>query len=87
MGRRLRGIVASAGCFEGTVHARVLVNTAFSPPWYGHARARDFGSLVRHGLLGADEYERFITEQERLHAEGRYFYAITGCAYVGRRRG
>jgi SAM-dependent methyltransferase len=86
MGRRLWGTFAATGVFEGTVHARVLTNTIYAPPWYGHARAQDFRALVKRGLATADDYERFIAEQEALSAQGRYFYSVTGFAYVGRLR-
>ena len=85
MGRRLHGLFASSGAFAGGVHARVLTNTAFAAPGYGHARAQDVRSLVRHGRLAADDAGRFLAEQARLHAAGRYVYGITGFAYVGRR--
>lgn len=85
MGRRLHGLFASSGAFAGRVHARVLTNTVFAAPWYGHARAHDVRSLVRHGLLAGDDADGFLAEQSRLHAEGRYFYGITGFAYAGRR--
>jgi ubiquinone/menaquinone biosynthesis C-methylase UbiE len=86
MGRRLWGTFAATGLFEGTLHARVLTNTTYASPWYGHARAQDFRSLVKRDLATERGYQRFIAEQEALSAEGRYFYSITGFAYVGRRR-
>lgn len=86
MGRRLWGIFRAAGGFDGAVHARVLTNTAYEPPWFGHENARAFGALVRRGLASAADYEQFLHEQASLAAGGRYFYSITGFAYVGRRR-
>ena len=87
MGRRLRGIFHATGAFDGEVHARVLTNTAFEAPWFGHENARAMGALVRRGMVTAEDYARFLREQEELAAAGRYFYAITGFAYVGVRRG
>jgi SAM-dependent methyltransferase len=86
MGRRLWGIFASTGCFEGTVHVRAMTNTAFEPPWYGHARAQDLQALVKHSQASAAEVASFLQEQAALHAQGRYFYCINGFAYVGARR-
>jgi 2-polyprenyl-3-methyl-5-hydroxy-6-metoxy-1,4-benzoquinol methylase len=71
--------------FDGSPHARVLINTSYAAPWYGHARARDLGALVEQGLATADDYARFIASLEELAAQARYFYSITGYAYVGRR--
>ncbi|HEY0015246.1 MAG TPA: methyltransferase domain-containing protein [Longimicrobium sp.] len=85
MGRRLWGVFAPTGLFEGTVHARVLTNTRYAPPWYGHARVQDFGSLVKRGLASKDDVRRVTADLEALDAAGRYFYGITGYAYVGRR--
>jgi hypothetical protein len=87
MGRRLRGVFAPTGLFDGTVHARVMVNTTYAEPWYGHARVQDFGRLVRKGLASAEDHEAVVRGVEALSRAGRYFYSITGYAYVGRRRG
>lgn len=86
MGRRLWGTFNSAGVFNGTVHARVLVNTVHAEPCFGHRNAAAFESLVKRGLASAEDYAQFSAEQRRLHAEGRYFYSITGYAYVGTRK-
>lgn len=87
MGRRLWGVFSRTGRFDGEIHARVMTNTVFAAPWYGHARAGDMERLVRRGLASAEDHARFIRDQEALAADGRYFYGITGYAYVGRRRG
>jgi SAM-dependent methyltransferase len=86
MGRRLWGTFAATGCFDGSMHARVLTNTAFETPWYGHARAQDMSALARRSRVNAEEVAEFLDEQAALHAQGRYFYSITGLAYVGMRR-
>lgn len=85
MGRRLWGVFQESGMFEGHVEARVMTNTLFAEPWYGHARARDCGSMVKHGLISQDDYETFLGDITDTAKRGRYFYAITGFAYVGRR--
>ena len=85
MGRRLWGVFNATGRFTGTVQARVLTNTVYDAPWFGHENARALRSLVKRGLAAAEDYERFEREQAELHACGRYFYAITGFAYVGHR--
>lgn len=87
MGRRIGGVFARTGWFEGTVHARVMINTVYAAPWYGHARVQDMASLVRRGLASAEDYAGFVRDQEALAREGRYLFGITGFAYVGRRRG
>jgi SAM-dependent methyltransferase len=86
MGRRLRGIFHATGAFDGEAHARVLTNTAYEAPWFGHENTRAMGALVRRGMVPAEDYARFLREQAELAAAGRYFYAITGFAYVGVRR-
>jgi SAM-dependent methyltransferase len=85
MGRRLWGTFQSTGLFAGTVQARVLTNTIFAAPWYGHARAQDFRALSKRALVSAGDVSGFLEEQAALQANGRYFYAITGMAYVGTR--
>jgi len=84
-GRRLWGLFHSTHLFAGTVHARLLINTAYAPPWYGHARARDLGALVDRGVVSAADYASFIADLEARESQGRYFYSVTGFAYVGRR--
>ena len=85
MGRRLWGVFAPTGLFDGAGHARVLTNTRYSAPWYGHARVQDFGSLVKRGLASQDDFRRVVADLEALDRAGRYFYSITGYVYVGRR--
>lgn len=85
MGRRLWGTFATTGLFEGSIHARVLTNIEYAPPWYGHARAQDFGALVELGLVSQEQYNRFLTEQEELNRRGKYFYSLVGYVYVGQR--
>jgi hypothetical protein len=40
---------------------------------------------VEHGIVDGDEYARFIADLEALEQQGRYFYSLTGYAYVGQR--
>jgi hypothetical protein len=87
MGRRLWGLFQSTLRFDGSVHARVLINTSYTSPSYGHSRAQDFRSLVDHGLAQSEDYARFTADLEELERQGRYFYSITGYAYVARRLG
>jgi SAM-dependent methyltransferase len=84
MGRRLWGVVQSSGSFDGAAHARVLTNTEYLPPWFGHANARAMRSLARRGLVDAGDVEAFESEQSELHRQGRYIYGISGYVYVGR---
>jgi SAM-dependent methyltransferase len=85
MGRRLWGVFNATGRFSGEVHARVLVNTTYAEPWFGHANARAFQALVRRGLASPEDVAGFTREQVALDREGRYFYSVTGYAFVGRR--
>jgi SAM-dependent methyltransferase len=85
MGRRLWGMFAPSGRFDGAVHTRVLTNTKYAAPWYGHEMAGAMKALVKRSLVTAEEYARFLTGLEELDRAGRYFYAITAYAYVGRR--
>jgi SAM-dependent methyltransferase len=85
MGRRLRGVFHPVAGLAGTIHARVLTNTAFEAPAFGYENAQALRALVRRGLATSEDCEEFLTEQAALHARGQYFYSITGYAYVGRR--
>jgi SAM-dependent methyltransferase len=85
MGRRLWGVFNAAGRFSGRAHARVLVNTTYAAPWFGHANAQAFQALVRRGLAVPEDVAEFTQEQAALDGQGRYFYSITGYAFVGRR--
>ena len=85
MGRRLWGVFNATSRFTGGIHARVLTNTAFESPCFGYDNAQAFRSLVKRGLATSQDCEAFIAEQAELHATGRYFYSITGYAYVGHR--
>jgi SAM-dependent methyltransferase len=85
MGRRLSGLFAGMTQLDGRVHTRVLTNTEFAEPWFGHANALAMAGPVKRGLVSAADYELFLQDQSALHDQGRYFYAITGFAYVGYR--
>ena len=84
MGRRLWSNFNSSGRFDGSIHTRVLVNTVFSPRHFGYGRAKDMRELVQRGLATSLDVDAFFAEQMSLNASGRYFYCITGFAYVGR---
>ena len=83
MGRRLWGVFNATRRFDGAIHARALINTAYEPPWFGYANAAALASLVKRGLASADDHDVFMRDQEALYAEGRYFYSITGYAFAG----
>lgn len=87
MGRRLRGIFDATGALDGVMHARVLTNATYTPGHFGYENAQAFGALVRRGLASAEDREVFLQAQTDLAGAGRYFYGITGFAYVGRRLG
>lgn len=85
MGRRLWGVFNTTGQFDGMVEVRTLINTAYKEPWFGHENANAFRSLVKRDLASAEDCDRFQQEQQDLDEQGRYFYSITGYAYVGQR--
>ena len=87
MGRRLWGVFNTTRSFDGRVEGRVLTNTVYDEPFFGHENARAMRSLVRRGLAEASDVDDFLREQQDLHEQGRYFYSITGYAYVGSRLG
>lgn len=85
MGRRLWGAFGTSAAFHGAVHARGLTNTAYTPGCFGYENAQSFRALARRGLASAEDVERFLAEQVALAAAGKYFYSVTGFAYVGQR--
>jgi SAM-dependent methyltransferase len=86
MGRRLWSTFQASQRFDGNVFARVLVNTTFDAPCFGHARLAELTHLVDEGLLDRADYDRLLVSQRELAAHGRFFYSITGYAFLGRRR-
>lgn len=84
MGRRLWRTIQDTGLFTGRVDARVHVSTTYAEGCYGWERARDFGSMVKRGLIDAAQYDAFRTTLEQFAATGQYCYAITLFGYVGR---
>ena len=85
MGRRLWRTFQETGLFTGHVDAYVHTSTRFEPGDYGWQRSQDFGSMVKRGMITAEEYERFIAALEELARRNQYFYAITIFSYVGTR--
>ena len=85
-GRRLWSIFNSSKLFDGAVRARVLTNSSFSPGCYGYVRAQDMKSLIPLGLASDADVQSFLADQAALDATDRYFYSITGYAYVARLR-
>jgi 16S rRNA G966 N2-methylase RsmD len=55
-------------------------------PWFGHCRAQDLNALVSRSLAAEKDVSAFLSEQSSMHAQGQYFYGITGLVYVGTRR-
>lgn len=85
MGRRLWGTFNRTGLFKGNIYTYVLTNTKFCAPYYGYERIKDFGTLVKHGVIKKEEYENFYKDIVNLSQNGEYFYAITMYIYVGRK--
>lgn len=85
MGRRLHGLFVGCGRFDGRVEARTMINTTFSEGHHGYTLAVGMGSMVKRGLLAADDYEGFLAELHELARQGRYFWSTTRFAFVGRR--
>lgn len=83
MGRRLWRTFRQTGLFEGHVDAYVHTSTRFEPGHYGWERSQDFGSMVKRGMITAEEYQSFLGALEDLAARDRYFYAITMSSFVG----
>lgn len=86
MGRRLWRTFQQEGLFTGYVDAYACTSTCFEPGHYGWERSQDFASMVKRGLITAEEYERFVRSLEELARRNAYFYAITMFSYVGTRR-
>jgi SAM-dependent methyltransferase len=82
MGRRLWGAFAGMKQLDGHVHSRVLTNTEFAAPWFGHANALALAGVVKRGLASAEDYQQFLRDQAALQASGQFFYGITAFAYV-----
>jgi SAM-dependent methyltransferase len=85
-GRRLWSIFNSSKLFDGVVRAGVLTNLSFSPGCYGYARAQDMKNLIPLGLATDADVQSFLVDQTSLNAADRYFYSITGYAYVAQLR-
>jgi SAM-dependent methyltransferase len=83
LGRRLWSIFNSVNLFDGEIRTHVLTNRNYSPGLFGYARAQDMNGLREKGLASSDDVQAFLAEQESLNANGRYFYSVTGFAYVG----
>lgn len=63
--------------------AYVHTSTRFEPGEYGWERSRDFGSMVKRGLITAEEYDRFYGALQDLADRDQYFYVITMFSFVG----
>lgn len=87
MGRRLWRTFQQTGLFEGRVDACVHTSTSFEPGHYGWERGQDFRSMVKRGMITAEEYESFLRTLEELGAQDQYFFAITMFSYVGAKAG
>jgi ubiquinone/menaquinone biosynthesis C-methylase UbiE len=83
MGRRLWRTFQRTGLFTGYVDAYVHMSTCFEPGQYGWERSRDLGSMVKRGMITAEEYDRFVRSLEESASRDEYFYAITMFSYVG----
>jgi hypothetical protein len=57
----------------------------YEAPFFGHDNAQAMRSLVKRGLADASDVDGFLRDQQELYEQGRYFYSITGFAYVGTR--
>lgn len=86
MGRRLWRTIEGTGLFTGRIFAETHVSTTYEEGRYGWERARDFGSMVKRGLISSEAYAKFRKAQEELSASGQYCYAITMFTYVGQKR-
>jgi len=70
--------------FAGSVHARVLINTEYAEPFFGHALISEVDSLVENGLLSSADRDEFRNQVQGLASCGEFFYSITGYVFAGR---
>jgi SAM-dependent methyltransferase len=84
MGRRLWATFQRTRLFDGCVHARVLINTEYAEPYFGHALISEMDSLVEVRLISSQDRDDLRRHVEALAARNEYFYSITGYVYVGR---
>lgn len=85
MGRRLWRTFQASALFDGVIQPHVVTSTRFKPGSYDWETIDSFRTLVRRGLLMAEEYDAFRGAIEGLAAEDQYFYSITMFVYVGSR--
>jgi hypothetical protein len=79
-----RGLFRHSGRFEGHTLSRLLTNTRYESPWFGHARINDFHELIAQGLVTETDYERLLREVYARAESNRYFYSLTCYVFVGR---
>jgi ubiquinone/menaquinone biosynthesis C-methylase UbiE len=86
MGRRLWGTFQQTQLFDGKVTARVLINTEYAEPFFGHAFIAEAHVLAENGLLSKRDRDEILANVERLAELQAFFYSITCYVYVGRAR-
>jgi len=85
MGRRLWPAFQKSGLFTGRIEAYTLTDTVYAPGWTGYEQVQAFSALARRGLIGPDDYARFLADVSAQAARGQYFYSITLYAYMGQK--
>lgn len=85
MGRRLWRTFQASALFDGVIQRHVVTSTRFEPGGYDWETIDSFRTLVRRGLLMAEEYDAFRGAIETSAAAHQYFYSITMFVYVGSR--
>lgn len=85
MGRRLNGVFARHGGFDGMITPIVLVNTEYTPELYGSRRIADFSTMADKGLISREDYTAFISGLETTRENGDYFYSVTLYVYCGQK--
>jgi SAM-dependent methyltransferase len=86
MGRRLWSTFQRTQLFDGAVYARVLINTEYAEPLFGHALISEIDTLVNLRLVSPDDRDELRGHVDALAARNEFFYSITGYVYVGRSR-
>jgi arsenite methyltransferase len=86
VGRRLAGLLRSAGFTIASEQVLVDVERAFAHDQSGYLHAHALQThLLGPGGLTLEEYSRWLADLEACHHDGSYCYSVTTFAYVGTR--
>jgi arsenite methyltransferase len=86
VGRRLAGLLRSAGFTIASEQVLVDVERAFAHDQSGYLHAHALQThLLGPGGLTLEEYSRWLADLDACHQDGSYCYSVTTFAYVGTR--